>query len=116
MSKEEKLNEIIESWKEPRRLREDTWHNVQLVLDYYGFTYERKKEWVCKHDEFIKLAQNPRAKELLMMVGLGLNGEFSIAVTHGQNRKSGMVIRVYLNHILKAIELLEIIRGEKEQS
>ena len=113
MSQDDKIREIVESWKAPRRLKEDTWANVQLVLDYYGFTYERKKEWVCRHDEFTKLAHNPLAKGLLMRVGLGINGEFSVAVGHGQGKKSGMVLRVYLNHILQAIELLELIRRKE---
>ena len=115
MSKESRIKEILDSWKAPRRLKEDTWQNVKLVLDYYGFKYERKSEWVCSHDKFLELAQNPLARSLLMSVGLGIRGEFSIAVTHGTNRKAGMVLRCYLNHILKAIELLEIIRGEKRQ-
>ena len=110
-----KAMSVLESWKAPRRLKEDTWQNVQRVLDFYGFTYERKREWVCRHEEFTKLAQNPRAKDLLMHVGLGINGEFSIAVTHGTKRKAGMVLRCYLKHILKAIDLLETIRREKEQ-
>ena len=59
------------------------------------------------------LARNPLAKGLLMRVGLGINGEFSVAVGHGQGKKSGMVLRVYLNHILKAIELLELIRRKE---
>ena len=115
MSKEEKIRKIIESWKGSNGLKEDTWQNVQRVLDFYGFTYERKREWVCRHEEFTKFAQNPLAKDLLMHVGLGINGEFSIAVTHGTNRKAGMVLRCYLKHILKAIDLLETIRREKER-
>ena len=52
MSKESRIKEILDSWKAPRRLKEDTWQNVKLVLDYYGFKYERKSEWVCSHDKF----------------------------------------------------------------
>lgn len=115
MGKEDKARDILNSWRAPRRLKEDSWQNVQIVLDHYGFTYERKKEWVCRHDEFAKLAQNPLARGLLMRVGLGINGEFSIAVTHGANRKAGMVLRCYLNNILKAIDFLELIRRGKEQ-
>lgn len=114
MGKDERIQKILESWRGSQRLKEDTWQNVQLVLDYYGFTCERKKEWVCRHDEFTKLAQNPRAKAILQNAGLGALGEFAIAVTHGTNRKAGMVIQRYLKIILKAIELLEVIqRGER---
>ncbi|MBQ7544879.1 MAG: hypothetical protein IJT02_08050 [Synergistaceae bacterium] len=116
MSKEDKIRAIVESWKAPRRLKEDTWQNVQLVLTHYGFTFERKSEWVCTHSEFMELARNPRAKDLLRNYKLGVRGDFSLAVTHGANTKAGMVKRCYLNDILKYIELLEFIRGRKEQS
>lgn len=112
MGKEEAVRDVLESWE---KLSEDTLQNVQAVLDYYGFTYERKRELVCRHEDFTELAKKPNAKELLRRVGLGINGEFSIATTHGRNRKSGMVLRVYLKHIIKAITLLELIRsGRKE--
>ena len=112
MGKEASIREVLESWE---TLSEDTLQNVQAVLDYYGFSYERKRELVCRHEDFAKLARNPNAKELLRHAGLGINGEFSIATTHGKNRKSGMVLRVYLKHIIKAVKLLELIRsGRKE--
>ena len=116
MGKDEKIREIVGSWKAPRRLKEDTWSNVQLVLDYYGFTYEKKSEWVCSHEEFMELARNPRAKGLLRNYKLGVRGDFSLSVTHGSKTKAEMVKRCYLNDILKYIELLEFIRGRKEQS
>ena len=53
MSKNERIQKILDSWRGAQRLKEDTWQNVQLVLDYYGFIYERKKEWVCRHEKFI---------------------------------------------------------------
>ena len=80
------------------------------MLGYYGFTYKQKKEWVCRHYEFIKLARNQLAKGLLMSVGLGISGKFYAAAEHGQDGISGIVLHVYLNHILKDIELLELIR------
>ena len=115
MSKNDKIEAIIASWEAPRRLQEDTWSNMQLVLDYYGFNYEKKSEWICSHDEFIKLAKNPSAKELLHSCKLGVRGDFSISVTHGSKTKAGIVKRCYLNDILKYIKLLELIlRGRKE--
>ena len=90
--------------------------NVQLVLDYYGFTYERKKEWVCCHEKFSEFAKNPRAKDLLKSVGLGALGDFAVAVTHSSNRKSGMVIQRYLKIILKAVEFLEFLQGKEKNS
>ena len=116
MSKDEKIQKILESWRRAQRLKEDTWQNVQLVLDYYGFTYERKKEWVCRHEKFTELAKNPRAKDLLKTVGLGALGDFAIAVTHGSNRKSGMVIQRYLKIILNAIEFLEFLQVKEKKS
>lgn len=116
MGKDERIQKILESWRGSQRLKEDTWSNVQLVFDYYGFTYERKSDWVCSHAEFAELAKNPNARELLQMVGLSATGNFTVAVTHGTSRKSGMVLRCYLNNILKAIELLEVIRRRKTQS
>ena len=110
MSQDERIQKIIDSWCGSQRLKEDTWQNVRLVLDYYGFTYEKKSEWVCSHPEFVNLARNPRAKELLRACRLGVRGDFSIAVTHGAKRKAGMVIRCYLNDILRYIDLLEFIR------
>ena len=80
MGKDERIQKIIESWRGPQRLQEDTWQNVTLVLDYYGFTYERKKEWVCNHEKFSKLAENPRSKDLLKSVGLGSMGDFAVAI------------------------------------
>ena len=115
MGRDERIQKILDSWRGSQRLKEETWQNVQLVLDYYGFTYERKKEWVCHHEEFTKLAQDPRAKEIIKASGLGALGDFAIAVTHGTNRKAGMVIQRYLKNILKAIELLEIIQRGKGQ-
>lgn len=44
MGKDERIQKILESWRGSQRLKEDTWANVQLVLVYYGFTCERKKE------------------------------------------------------------------------
>ena len=114
MSKNERIQKILDSWRGAQRLKEDTWQNVQLVLGYYGFFYEKKSDWVCSHDEFIKLTENPHSKEFFQLVGLGADGDFSIAVTHGARRKSGMVIRCYLNDILKFIDLLETIRGRKK--
>ncbi len=67
------------------------------------------------HPEFAELAKNPRSKEFLRTYKLGMRGEFSLAVIHGANRKSGMVIRCYLNDILKYIELLEFLRMRKGQ-
>lgn len=116
MGKDERIQKILDSWRGPQRLKEDTWANVQLVLDYYGFTCERKKEWVCHHEEFSNLAQNPQAKEILQKAGLGALGEFSIAITHGTSRKAGMVIQRYLRILLKAIELLEVIQRGKSRS
>ena len=116
MSTYERIQRILASWRGPQRLKEDTWQNVQLVLNYYGFTYEKKSEWVCSHPEFIELAKNPRAKEFLRSYRLGVRGDFSLAVTHGSKRKAGMVIRCYLNDILKYIELLEFIWGRKKES
>ena len=115
MGKDERIQKILDSWRGSQRLKEDTWQNVELVLNYYGFTYEKKSDWVCSHSEFVELIKNPRAKELLQMVGLSASGNFTIAVTHGTGRKSGMVIRCYLNNILKAVELLEVIRRRKAQ-
>ena len=116
MGKDERIQKILDSWRGAQRLKEDTWANVQLVLEYYGFTFERKSEWVCTHSEFMELARNPRAKDLLRSYKLGVRGDFSLAVTHGSNTKAGMVKRCYLNDILKYIELLEFIRGRKGQS
>ena len=114
MGKDERIKKILASWRGPQRLKEDTWQNVQLVLDYYGFRYEKKADWVCFHDEFTKLARNPDAKEILQRAGLSVSVNFTIAVSHGAQRKSGVVIRCYLNHVLKAVELLEIVqRGKK---
>ena len=114
MSKDERIQKILESWCGPQRLKEDTWANVQLVLEHYGFTFEKKSDWVCSHPEFTELTKNSRAKGLLQMTGLSATGNFTVAVTHGTSRKSGMVLRCYLNNILKAIELLEIIRRSKK--
>ena len=116
MGKDERIQKILESWRRSQCLKEDTWANVQLVFDYYGFTFERKSEWVCAHSEFMELARNPRAKDLLRSYKLGVRGDFSLAVTHGSNTKAGMVKRYYLNDILKYIDLLEFIRGRKGQS
>ena len=80
------------------------------------FPIERKNEWVCTHPELVELAGNPLAKEILRRVGLGLRGDFVVAVTHGANKKAGRVIRCYLNNILKAIELLKVIRKGRERS
>ena len=115
MGKKERIQKILDSWRGSQRVKEDTWHNVQLVLKYYGFTIERKSEWVCSHPEFTELARNPKAKDILRSYKLGVRGDFSLAVTHGSKAKSGMVKRFYLNDILKYIELLEFIRGRKEQ-
>ena len=112
---EERIQRILDSWRGANRLKEDSWQNVQLVLDHYGFSYERKTEWVCSHPQLIDLAKLPEAREILSRVGLGLRGEFVVAVTHGSNKKSGRVIRCYLNNILKAIELLEIIKKGREK-
>jgi len=90
--------------------------NVTLVLDYYGFTYERKKEWVCNHEKFSELAQNPRSKDLLKSVGLGPKGDFSLAVTHGSHKKSGMISRYYLNDILRYIDFLKFLEGKEKKS
>ena len=114
MGKDEKIQKIMDSWRGSQKLKEDTWQNVQLVLNYYGFEYERKKEWVCRHEKFSELAKNPRAKDLLKNVGLGVLGEFSIAVTHGTNRKSGMVIQRYLKMILNAIDFLEFLQKKEK--
>ncbi len=116
MGKDERIQKIIESWRGPQRLQEDTWQNVTLVLDYYGFTYERKKEWVCNHEKFSKLAQNPRSKDLLKSVGLGPKGDFAVAITHSENRKSGIVIQRYLKNILKAIDFLKFLEGKEKKS
>ena len=116
MSQDERIQKVLDSWRGSQRLKEDTWQNVQRVLDYYGFTYERKKEWVCRHDDLTELAKNPRAKGIIQSAGLGCLGDFAIAVTHGTNRKAGMVIQRYLKIILKAIDLLEIIRRGREKS
>ena len=113
LGKDEKIQKIINSWQGSQRLKEDSWQNVQLVLNYYVFEYEHKKEWVCSHEKFLELAKNPRAKDLLKNVGLGALGDFSISVTHGTNRKSGMVIQRYLKIILNAIDFLEFLQ-EKE--
>ena len=59
--------------------------------------------------KFFELAKNPHARELLNRVGLGLRGEFVIAVTHGTGKKTDRVLRCYLNNILKAVELLEVM-------
>ena len=116
MSKDERIQKIIDSWRGSQRLKEDTWQNVQLVLDYYGFTYERKKELVCQHEKFSELANNPRAKELLSHLGLGTYGDFSLAITHGSKRKSGMVLRCYLNDILRYINFLEFLQRKEKES
>ena len=113
MGAEERIQRILNSWRGVQRLKEDSWQNVQFVLNHYGFSYERKTEWVCQHPQFLELAKNPRARELLNRVGLGLRGEFVIAVTHGAGKKADRVLRCYLNNILKAIELLEIITKER---
>lgn len=116
MGKDERIQRIVESWQGPNRIQEDTWENVKLVLDHYGFTYERKKEWVCTHEEFVRLARNPRAKDLLRSVKLGTKGEFEFAITHGARRKAGMILRCYLNDILRYIDLLNFIQRRKAQS
>ena len=115
MAAGERIQKILDSWQGSQRLREDSWQNVQLVLKHYGFSYERKTEWVCTHPRFFELAKNPRARELLTRVGLGLRGEFVVAVTHGADKKADRVLRCYLNNILKAVELLEIMtRGDED--
>ncbi|MBR0234546.1 MAG: hypothetical protein IJQ99_08570 [Synergistaceae bacterium] len=116
MGKDERIQKILDSWRGSQRLKEDTWQNVLLVLDYYGFKCERKKEWVCRHEDFSELAKDHNAKDLLRRVGLGVSGDFSIAVTHGSNRKAGMVIQRYLKIILNAIEFLEFLRGKEKKS
>ena len=74
-----------------------------------------KKEWVCNHEKFSELAENPRSKELFSTLGLGAKGDFSLAVTHGSHKKSGMVSRYYLNDILRYIDFLKFLeRKEKE--
>ena len=109
MGKEEKIQEILDSWKGEGRLSEDSWVNVSLVLEHYGFSCERKTEWVCTHPKLTELARNPDSRELLQYAKLGPSGQFSIAETHGRRKKSGMVLRCYLNIILHTIELLDII-------
>ena len=116
LGKDEKIQKIINSWQGSQRLKEDTWQNVQLVLDYYGFTYERKKEWVCHHEKFSELAKNPLAKDLLNRVGLGTHGEFSLAVTHGSKKKSGMVLHYYPSDILRYIDFLKFLERKEENS
>ena len=113
MGKDERVQKIIDSWSGSNRLKEDTLQNVLLVLEHYGFSCEKKGEWVCSHSEFMKLAKNPMAKEFLRSKKLGVRGDFSFAVTHGAKKKAGMVIRCYLNDILRYIELLEDIRRSK---
>ena len=115
MGKDERIQKIIDSWRGSDRLKEDTLQNVLLVLEHYGFSCEKNGEWVCSHPEFMKLAQNPRTKEFLRNKKLGVRGDFSFAVTHGAKKKSGMVIRCYLNDILRYIELLEDIRRSRER-
>ena len=115
MGKDERIQKIIDSWQGSNRLKEDTLQNVLLVLEHYGFTCERKKEWVCRHEKFSEIAKNPRAKDLLKRVSLGALGDFSIAVTHGSNRKSGMVIQRYLKIILNVIEFLEFLQGKEKK-
>ena len=115
MSRDERIQKILDSWHPPRRLKEDTWQNVQLVLDYYGFTCIRKREWVCSHELFAKLAKKPNAGKLLKSANIGPLGDFAIAVTHGSNRKSGMVVKRYLDLILGAIEFLEFLRRKEDE-
>lgn len=109
MGKEEKIQEILDSWKGEGRLSEDSWANVSSVLDHYGFSCERKTEWVCTHPKLTELARTPSSRELLQYAKLGPSGQFSIAETHGKREKSGRVLRCYLNIILRAIDLLDII-------
>jgi len=116
LGKEERILKIIESWQGSQRLKEDTWQNVQLVLDFYGFTYERKKEWVCHHEKFSEFAKNPKSKDVLSIVGLDAHGDFSLAVTHGSKRKSGMVLRYYLNDVLRYIDFLKFLQGKEKKS
>lgn len=116
MSAEERIQKILDTWRGHQRLKEDSWQNVQLVLNHYGFSYERKTEWVCTHPQLFELAKNPRARDLLNRVGLGLRGEFVIAVTHGAGKKTDRVLRCYLNNVLKAVELLEVITKGREAS
>ena len=66
----------------------------------------KKSDWICSHAEFVNLAHNTYAKAILQSTGISISGTFTIAVTHGSQRKSGVVIRCYLNNILKAIEQL----------
>ncbi len=112
MSKEKKVQQILESWKGSGRLNADSWENVQQVLDFYGFIYQMKKHWVCQHPSFIKLAKSPDAAARAMFeaeakfAGLSNDMEFSIAVRHGKDAKTD-VQRPYLDILLKAVSLLE---------
>ena len=115
MSKEEKIQKILDSWEGSNRLKTDSWNNVRAVLAYHGFSYEKKSHWVCRHPALLSIAKDGRFKDLLHQAGLGPLGEFSVAVTHGKDKNTGMVLRVYLNNILKAIELVEILLANTEQ-
>lgn len=112
MSKEKKVQQILESWKGPGRLNADSWENVKRVLDFYGFQYRQKKHCICQHPDFIMLAKSPDADVRARFVAeaklalLSNNMEFSIAVRHGKDAKAD-VLRPYLDILQKAVSLLE---------
>jgi len=117
LSKEKKVQQILESWKGSGRLNADSWENVKQVLDFYGFVYQMKKHWVCQQPNFIKLAKSTDVATRAMfeaeakLAGLSNNMEFSIAVRHGKDSKND-VQRPYLDILLKAVSLLksEVVR------
>ncbi|GHS85531.1 hypothetical protein AGMMS49957_01750 [Synergistales bacterium] len=113
MGKEEKIQKILDSWQGENRLKTDSWDNVRSVLDYYGFTYEKKTDWVCSHPELRALAIRHGSRDILQAAKLNPLGQLTVAVQHGKNTKTGMVLRCYLNYILKSVRLLRLIRESK---
>jgi uncharacterized Fe-S cluster-containing MiaB family protein len=122
LGKKEKTQKMLEHWQGENQLKVDSWKNVQSVLESYGFSYEKKTHWVCSHPVLSSLAKNPSQKELLKYCNLDVLGQFSVSVTHGKGKDSGMVLHVYLSNIVKAIEFVEFIssldakRKEEEEN
>ena len=75
-----------------------------------------KKNGFVIMKKFSEIAKNPLSKDLFKHVGLGTHGEFAIAITHGANRKSGIVIQRYLKIILRAINFLEFLQRKEKNS
>ena len=112
MGKEERIQKILDSWRDTGRLNRDSWENVKSVLDHYGFSYVKKSHWVCSHPVLSSLAKNPHSKDVLKAAKLDSLGQFSVNVTHGKGKDPGMVIRVYLEFVESAIELVNIVSGD----